>query len=59
VYALDYVTTSNSGSIKGTLLVDARSFLPRQYTEYSRTPAMSGSFVLTYGGAFNIAAPST
>jgi hypothetical protein len=40
------------------MLVDARSFLPRRYTEYSRTPAMSGAFDLTYGGKFNIDAPS-
>jgi hypothetical protein len=58
VYALDYIATSSSASIKGTMLVDARSFLPRRYTEYSRTPAMSGAFDLTYGGNFNIDAPS-
>jgi hypothetical protein len=59
VYALDYTTTSASASIKGTLLIDARSFLPRRYTEYSRTPAISGTFVLTYGGAFSISAPQS
>jgi hypothetical protein len=58
VYALDYIATSSSASIKGTLLIDARSFLPRRYTEYSQTPAISGTFNLTYGGVFQINPPA-
>jgi hypothetical protein len=58
VYALNYIATSSIASIKGTLLIDARSFLPRRYTEYSQTPPISGTFVLRYGGAFQINAPA-
>lgn len=57
VYALHYIATSSSVSINGTLLIDARSFLPRRYTEYCRTPSITGTFVLTYGGAFQINPP--
>lgn len=59
VYALDYITTSTNSSIKGTLLIDARTFLPRRYTEFSQTPAIKGAFVLTYGGSFRINAPAS
>ena len=57
VYALGYRTTSVNASIKGTLLIDARTFLPRRYTEFCPSMGLSGTFVLTYGGSFTIKAP--
>ena len=57
VYALDYIATSATASIKGTLLLDRRTYLPRQYTEYSDAPRLRGRFTLTFGGRFTIQAP--
>ena len=57
VYALDYIATSPTASIKGTLLVDQRTYLPRKYTEYSDSPRLRGQFTLTFGGKFTIRAP--
>jgi hypothetical protein len=57
VYALNYRTTSTNASIKGTLLIDTRTFLPRRYTEYCQSMGLTGTFVLTYGGSFSIDAP--
>lgn len=57
VYALGYRTTTVSASIKGTLLIDTRTFLPRSYTEYCQSMGLAGTFALTYGGSFTIKAP--
>lgn len=59
VYALGYRTSSINASIKGTLLLDARTFLPRRYTEYCQSMGLRGTFVLTYGGSFSIKAPAS
>jgi hypothetical protein len=58
VYALNYRATSINASIKGTLLVDSHSFLPREYTENCQSLSLKGTFVLTYGGSFSIKAPA-
>jgi hypothetical protein len=57
VYALTYRTLSINASIKGTLLIDARSYLPRQYTENCPSLGLRGTFALTFGGSFSINAP--
>lgn len=57
VYALNYRAMSISATIDGTLLVDARTFLPRRYTERCKSMGLTGAFVLTYGGTFNIKSP--
>lgn len=58
VYALNYRAMSISASIDGTLLVDSRTLLPRRYTERCKSMGLTGTFVLTYGGTFNISSPS-
>jgi hypothetical protein len=58
VYALNYRAMSINASIKGTLLIDTHSFLPRQYTENCQSLSLKGTFVLTYGGTFSIKAPA-
>lgn len=58
VYALDYRTVSINASIKGTLLIDARSWLPRQYTEVCQSLGIHGTFGLRFGGSFTINPPA-
>jgi hypothetical protein len=58
VFALKYRTMSINASIQGTILLDARTFLPRRYTEYCQSMGLEGTFDLTYGGSFSIDAPA-
>jgi hypothetical protein len=57
VRRLGFTTTAGGYLITGTVLVDTRSHLPLRYTQECKLPEMSGTFTLSYGGKFFIAAP--
>jgi hypothetical protein len=48
-----------TATIRGTVIVDTRSYLPLEYTETSRAPALTGTFTLSYGGTFTINEPAS
>jgi hypothetical protein len=59
VYRLSYTASSVTATIRGTVIVDTRSYLPLEYTETSRAPALTGTFTLSYGGTFTINEPAS
>jgi hypothetical protein len=57
VHALRFSCLANGYAVAGTLLLDRRTFLPLRYVQKTRIPKVSGTFTLSYGGSFTIAAP--
>jgi hypothetical protein len=57
VHQLSFSLVAAGYAVDGTVLIDAKTYLPLRYTQHSDMPETRGSFSIHYGGTFLITAP--